>query len=117
MAKKIPIPKPPGGELSCSNKQMGVVRVKNGEVFATCYDPPLVGTSKDDPLEMLNWAMETITEQKRDPFDSIGRKDIKVLMSGEYEETDRYGELVLRVRFRLPETYRSTAKHFAKRKF
>lgn len=115
MAKKIPIPKPPGGELSCSDQQMGVVRVKNGEVFATCYDPPLSGTSEDDPVAMLNWAVATITDRTREPWESVGIEEVSILESGKYSERNRRGEVVLKVRFRLPRTYQATLKRYAQR--
>lgn len=110
MANKKKIPNPPGGELVCSDNQMPIVKVRNGEVFAECHSEPdkaTIAWSNDNPDIFINWALSVIKNDKERMLNSnVAPRDYELLSSGEYSYIDdNYIEVV--VRFKLPKNRQS----------
>lgn len=104
MPNKKRIPKPPGGQLVCSNEQMAIVEVRNGEVFAECHDQPskVRNAYGDEQMRFLmNWALARITGDKRPLGQNISDADYRILEAERYEYTDKRGNEIV-VEFRLP---------------
>ena len=57
MAKTYPIDNPPGGSLTCSDDQMGIVDVIGGSVYAQCVSVPGTATKDNDEVKAAQWLM------------------------------------------------------------
>src|SRR5260370_21619056 len=54
-------PTPPGGTVSCSNHQLAVCRIVDGQVRAECIDQP----GQRSALAISNWILSAVTGQER----------------------------------------------------
>ncbi|QEW24184.1 hypothetical protein LA6_006423 (plasmid) [Marinibacterium anthonyi] len=109
MSNKKRIPKSPGGQLVCSDEQMAIVEIRNGEVFAECHDQPSKvrkAFGDEQARFLMNWALERITGEERSLGQSISAEEFEILQSEHYEYTDSRGNEVI-VEFRLPRTQAS----------
>lgn len=104
MPTRISIPKPPGGQLSCSDDQLAIVEIRNGEVFAECHSQPdsVVGaTQLQRQIAINNWALSLITGKERSANQELSSYEREVLKTERYQYVDDRGTVVI-VWFRLP---------------
>lgn len=99
MTTRKDFPKPPGGCLICSDEQLAIVEVINGEIFAECHSPP-DNTMKSNNI-MKNWALEKITKTERNLSQHISNDEQIMLREEKFNYIDINGNVVW-VYFKLP---------------
>lgn len=87
-------PNPPGGQVVCEPHQMAVCIVRNGQARQQCLDP----IRTRDAATLVNWAIEKITEIRRNPYSRIDRHELEILEDGFYSRYDS------KVTFKLPQS-------------
>ena len=110
MTIKKRIPKPPGGQLVCSDDQLAIVEVRNGEVFAECHSQPpsiLRVAPSDRPVAILNWALSKITGERRPTSQILTHQDQQILESERFVYMDPKSGYMIVVEFKLPVAVKS----------
>jgi hypothetical protein len=105
MTIKKRIPKPPGGQLVCSDDQLAIVEVRNGEVFAECHSQPSKIQSVDPsvrPIAILNWSLSRITGERRSENQILTFQDQQILENERFVYIDRKNGYTITVEFKLP---------------
>ena len=89
MSHICPCPNPPGGQVVCSDDQLAMCGIRNGEIVSGCFDMPLW---ENDPVV---WAVFQITNVRKSV---VTYGDVQMLRS------ERYGNLLTgdHIIFRLP---------------
>jgi hypothetical protein len=82
MARTCPCPNPPGGSVTCSDDQLAMCGYRDGQIVSGCFDPPHGEASSP---QVLNWALEMITGEKRGPNQLISVFHQNVLRTGRYQ--------------------------------
>jgi hypothetical protein len=94
MSRSCKCSDPPGGEAICEDHQMPVCVVDaDGKSRQYCYDPE----DRADSEELVNWALEMITEVPRTPDSFIYDEELYFLAQGRLDKD--YGETIT---FSLP---------------
>lgn len=86
-------PNPPGGQVVCEPHQMAVCIVRNGQARQQCLDP----IRTRDSATLVNWVLEEITENRRNPHSRIDRHELEILEDGFFNRYDS------KVTFKLPQ--------------
>lgn len=97
-------PRPPGGKLVCEDGQSAVIRIKGGEITASCHSPDPGTTVQRNgrlTLEGQNWLLGIVKDERRSLNDSLSFEDERILERRVYEYRDRYG-MSVRVEFSPP---------------
>jgi hypothetical protein len=99
-------PRPPGGKLVCEDGQSAVIRIKGGEITASCYSPDpglTVRRGGQLTLEAQNWLLGIVKDEQRWLNAPLSFEDEQILERRIYEYRDRDGSRV-RVEFSPPDT-------------
>lgn len=103
MARTCQCPKPPGGSITCSDKQLALCSYRDGQIVSGCFDQPDAiaekATSRDRTLAMRNWALGIITNRTRSLDQRLGDSELDILRNGRYVDPDGN-----ETRFTLPAT-------------
>jgi hypothetical protein len=82
---------------------MALCIVRDGQVIGRCIDPPRNRyLRRYQSIELLNWAIEMITDEKRSNKAPIKRQDILMLKSGRFTVLNIYDGITFAVTFSLP---------------
>lgn len=98
-------PQPPGGKLVCEDGQSAVIRIKGGEITASCHSPDPGLTLRRNgqlTLEAKNWLLGLVKDEWRASSAPLSLDDQEILESRVYEFRGRDG-LNVRVEFSPPE--------------
>jgi hypothetical protein len=102
MEKKCPCANPPGGEITCSDDQLAICGVIDGELVVGCFDKPssvMQIENKDRrTAAVANWVLSRITGTTRNPDREISSEEQVILGASAY--TSRDG--TTRVKFSIP---------------
>ena len=102
MSNVCSCPKPPGGQVTCSDNQLAVCGYRNGQIVSGCYDQPasarLLKDESERSLTVANWALSVIIGMSRDAHEGIDPDLLAMLGSGTYKH-ETTGEII---RFALP---------------
>jgi hypothetical protein len=103
MAKRCPCANPPGGDITCSDDQLGVCGIMDGKLVVGCFDPPAQATARyltqeQRQLAINNWALTRITGVGRSLSQEIEYEERQILRRGEYANPQT-GDVV---KFSLP---------------
>jgi hypothetical protein len=107
MGNTCSCPNPPGGYARCSDDQLAICRIVDGQIQVECIDPPagLVGLTRMPVTALLNWILSGVSLELRDPDMPVDSLEVDALgiqgqLSGEPTEmVDAFGQ---RLTFRLP---------------
>lgn len=99
-------PKPPGGKLVCEDGQSAVIRIRGGEITASCHSPDAGLTlwrNGQLTLEAKNWLLGVVKDEWRSAIAPLSFDDLEILDSRVYEFRGHDGVYV-RVEFSPPQT-------------
>ncbi|HTC46512.1 MAG TPA: hypothetical protein VK722_04295 [Candidatus Aquilonibacter sp.] len=103
MSKVCYCPNPPGGQVVCEDRQLGMCAFRNGKKVGGCLDVPQnIATIEDQNeknLAIVNWVLSQITGEPQAPNFAINYYQRQMLQSGRFTSPD--GSIV--VHFSLPE--------------
>ena len=86
MPNRCNCPQPPGGIVICENNQMALCIIKDGEAIQRCINPPQNRYNIEyTPVELINWALEIITDQPRLKAELVEPYFVEILKSGRYQ--------------------------------
>ena len=90
---------PPGGRITCEDKQVAICRVKDGKVYGECKTPPQSARKAND---LRAWILSKLVQKTIRPED-VERwpKYQRILAEGRYKDP-KTGEIV---RFVLPRSW------------
>jgi hypothetical protein len=80
-------PKPPGGQVVCSDRQLAICGYRDGEIVSGCYDPPLAvawADPGDARQAMHNWVLSAVTGMERELDAPLTKTDAAILAAGRY---------------------------------
>lgn len=97
MANRCNCPTPPGGVVICEGNQMALCIIQDGQAIQRCINPPQNRYYREySALEIVNWAIEKITNEKRILTEEVEQSYLDMLKGGAYEVYN------YRVTFSLP---------------
>ena len=106
MSSSLPLPQPPGGMLTCPNGYTPIVRVKNGEIYASCLkQSPRITILRngDYTLPVKNWILAEITGRPRSREQVLTASEESIIDNEQYEYFDPDDGDLVAVYFSLPE--------------
>jgi hypothetical protein len=102
MEKKCSCANPPGGEITCSDDQLAICGVIDGELVVGCFDKPssVMGIENVDRRNaaLANWVLSRVMGAARDPDREISPDEGAILRASEYTSHDK----TTRVKFSTP---------------
>jgi len=100
MSKVCNCPHPPGGSIECEEDQLGICGVVDGRAKRAC-----VKVANLSGLDLVNWAINEITQSIRSSRSAIKTVDIEMLNNGSYSNSA--GEIVT---FSLPQSIKDAVR-------
>lgn len=102
MEKKCPCANPPGGEITCSDDQLALCGVIDGELVVGCFDRPSGVMQLENEYRktaaLANWVLSRIMGTERNPDREISDDELVILRASEYSSKDKS----TRVKFSMP---------------
>ena len=102
MEKKCPCANPPGGEITCSDDQLALCGVIDGELVVGCFDKPndvmLIENLDRRNVALANWVLSRVMGDARKPDREISSDEGAILRASEYTSHDR----ATTVKFSIP---------------
>jgi hypothetical protein len=102
MEKKCPCANPPGGEITCSDDQLAICGVIDGELVVGCFDRPstVMHIANEDrrTAALANWVLSQVTGAARNPDHEISPQEQAILLASEFTS----GAKDTKVRFSIP---------------
>lgn len=102
MEKKCPCANPPGGEITCSDDQLALCGVIDGELVVGCFERPsgVMQLQNEDvkAAALANWVLSRIMGTARKLDREISSDELVILRASEYTSWDKS----TRVKFSIP---------------
>jgi hypothetical protein len=93
MEKKCPCANPPCGEITCSDDQLAICSVINGEPVVGCFDKSssvmLIENVDSKNAALANWVLSRVMGTIRDPNRAISPDEGAILGASEYTSKDK----------------------------
>ncbi len=100
MEKKCSCANPPGGEITCSDDQLAICGVIDGELVVGCFDKPdsvmRIKNADRRTAAVANWVLSRVIGITRKPDQEISPDEHVILRASEYSNK------TTRVKFSIP---------------